>query len=78
LTNLGKMDEGRKEEVLLKGTGKAIQKVLQVALYFQEQEDCMVRIRTGSVGAVDDIETAEGEESRVRRTSMIEVAVSLR
>lgn len=47
------------EEVMLKATGKAIEKALSLALFFQSQKDCRVRIRTGSVGVVDDIVEAE-------------------
>ena len=79
----GKGAEG--EEVLVKGTGKAIEKALRVALFFQGQQDCVVRLRTGSVGAVDDVSVPEGggeeeavPETRVRRTSMLEVGISLR
>ncbi len=43
------------EEVLLKATNRAIENVLGLALYFQGQEDCRVRLKTGSVGVVDDI-----------------------
>ncbi|KAI9842958.1 MAG: hypothetical protein M1837_006695 [Sclerophora amabilis] len=43
------------EEVVLKATGKAIERALELALYFQRQPDCRVVIRTGSVGTVDDI-----------------------
>ena len=53
------------EEVLLKATSKAIEKVLGLALYFQGQDDCRVRLRTGSVGVVDDI--VEVERPKVRR-----------
>jgi ribonuclease P/MRP protein subunit POP7 len=81
--------ERAKEEVLVKATGKAIEKGLRVALFFQGQEDCLVRLRTGSVGAVDDVLVREGvvegdgggedvPETRVRRTSMLEVGISLR
>lgn len=90
---------GRGEEVLIKGTGKAIQKVLQLAIWWQGQEGIKVVIRTGSVGAVDDVVLREGKgedgdvdgaeggveeegdevpESRVRRTSCLEVRISLR
>ena len=96
---------GRGEEVLIKGTGKAIQKVLQLAIWWQGQEGVKVVIRTGSVGAVDDVVLREGKggdgdgdgdgdvdgveggaedegdevlESRVRRTSCLEVGISLR
>ena len=53
------------EEVLLKATSKAIEKVLGLALYFQGQDDCRVRLRTGSVGVVDDI--VEVEKPKMRR-----------
>ena len=43
------------EEILMKGTSRAIEKVLSLGLYFQNQPECQVRIRTGTVGAVDDI-----------------------
>jgi len=93
---------GRQNEaVLIKGTGRAIEKVLNLAVWFQSQVDCRVRFETGSVGAVDDIEgfvqhesdtvagagkeedpmeeeRVELPETRVRMTSVLEVAVSLR
>lgn len=43
------------EEVILKGTNTVIEKVLGLALFFQGQEDLIVRLRTGTVGVVDDI-----------------------
>ncbi|KAF2482149.1 Rpp20 subunit of nuclear RNase MRP and P-domain-containing protein [Neohortaea acidophila] len=48
-------DGGGGEEVVMKGTGKAIQKVMELGLWFQQREGYRVRLRTGSVGAVDDI-----------------------
>ena len=74
------------EEVVVKATGKAIERALQVAVWFQGQEDVLVRVRTGSVGAVDDVVLRGGgeegevevEESRVRRASVLEVGISLR
>ncbi|KAH8601942.1 Rpp20 subunit of nuclear RNase MRP and P-domain-containing protein [Bisporella sp. PMI_857] len=73
------------EEVILKGTGKAIEKVLQLVVYWQAQQYVVVKVRTGSVGAVDDVvergdeaDGAEAVESRVRRTSCLEVGISLR
>lgn len=82
-------DGKAKEEVVLKATGRAIERVLSFGLYFQGQADCVVRIRTGGIGVVDDIvagdteDDAEGEagelpETRVRRTSVVEVAVTLK
>ena len=44
------------EEVLIKATGKAIAKAMNLALFFQQQKDCAVVVRTGSVHAIDDIE----------------------
>ena len=89
--NMNSVGKGKKAEaVVLKGTNRAIEKVLELGLYFQRQDDCMVRLRTGSVSVVDDIvqeeeeggeEDGEGEElpeSRVRKISVVEVAVTLR
>ncbi|KAJ8067954.1 hypothetical protein OCU04_003536 [Sclerotinia nivalis] len=74
---------GKSEEVVMKGTGKAIEKTLMLANWWQQQEGVRVVIRTKSVAAVDDIvgidnadeDMGEGE-SRVRRVSVLEVAVS--
>jgi ribonuclease P/MRP protein subunit POP7 len=50
------------EEVLVKGTGKAISKAMEIGSWFlQREKEFVVRIRTGSVGAVDDVEVPEGE-----------------
>lgn len=77
-----KSRRGEKEEIILKGTGKAVERVLGMVVYWQGQEDVEVRVRTGSVGAVDDVvERGDGEEvgeSRVRRVSCLEVGISLR
>jgi ribonuclease P/MRP protein subunit POP7 len=82
----GKGKAPREEVVLLKATGKAIEKLLGLVVYFQEQDDVKVVVRTGSVGAVDDIVikgdgsngVGEGDRSQVRRTSALEVGISLR
>lgn len=50
------------EEVVLKGTGKAVQKVLELGLFFQQREECYVRLKTGSVSAIDDITAEEDAE----------------
>jgi ribonuclease P/MRP protein subunit POP7 len=70
--------KGRGEEVVMKGTGKAIEKVMRLATWWQAQEDVKVTIRTGSVGAIDDVIGGEEEGSRVRRLSCLEVGVRLR
>ncbi|KAJ6446876.1 ribonuclease P/MRP, subunit POP7 [Purpureocillium lavendulum] len=67
--------------VTVMGTGRAVEKVLRVASYFEQEGDCEVALRTGTVGAVDDIVPDEGEgedESRVRMVSCLEVVVSLK
>lgn len=49
-----------KEEVVLKGTGKAIAKVMELGLWFQQRgEEYEIRLKTGSVGAVEDVEYEE-------------------
>ncbi|KAH8686029.1 Rpp20 subunit of nuclear RNase MRP and P-domain-containing protein [Tricladium varicosporioides] len=78
------------EEVVLKATGKAIERLIGVAAWFIAEEGgakYKVEIRTGSVGTVDDVVargSEEGsanvdvEESRIRRVSCLEVGVKLR
>ncbi|KIN07575.1 hypothetical protein OIDMADRAFT_47475 [Oidiodendron maius Zn] len=90
----GKKD-GAQEEVILKGTGKAIQKVLALAAWFQDEAQnqlgVKVVLRTSSVGAIDDVihmdrdnkverkeENADGDETRIRRVSCLEVGISPR
>ena len=76
-------------EILVLGTGKAIEKTLSVASWFMAQGDCDVDVRTKTVGTVDDVVAGnegdgepEGdgfeEDSRARRVSCLEVAVRLK
>lgn len=67
------------EEVVMKACGKAIEKGLRLAAWWSTQDDIKVELRTGSVGAVDDIVNHDGveQESRVRNVSFLEVAVRL-
>ncbi|KAJ8116048.1 hypothetical protein ONZ43_g4527 [Nemania bipapillata] len=71
-------------EVLVLGTGRAIQKVTEVALFFQKQPDCIVQLRTGSVAAVDDIVSNEEDglegdvTERARMMSSLEASIRLR
>ncbi|KAF2141736.1 uncharacterized protein K452DRAFT_318687 [Aplosporella prunicola CBS 121167] len=90
------------EEVVVKATGRSIEKAMGLALFFQQQDDCRVQIRTGTADAIDDIvegprpvnelevsEAKEGgvaksddddeelPETRIRHTSVLEVAVTL-
>ncbi|KAI1779208.1 Rpp20 subunit of nuclear RNase MRP and P-domain-containing protein [Hypoxylon cercidicola] len=71
-------------EVVVLGTGHAIQRVVEVALFFQKQADCVVQLKTGSVGAVDDV-VEDGEEEwggegkeRVRMMSSLEASIKLK
>lgn len=85
-TNTGGIGLGLENsgEVLVLGTGRAIQKVTEVALFFQKQPDCIVQLRTGSVATVSDIITQEedgleGEVTeRAKMVSSLEVSIRLR
>lgn len=58
---LKKKGEGG-EEVVFKASGKAIGKGLEVGCWFQERgETYRVRLKTGSVGVVDELEYEEAE-----------------
>ncbi|KAF2214511.1 hypothetical protein CERZMDRAFT_90348 [Cercospora zeae-maydis SCOH1-5] len=50
------------EQVVLKGTGKAINKAMELGLWFQQREEYQVTLQTGTVGAVDDVHYQEDEE----------------
>ncbi|EUC48044.1 hypothetical protein COCMIDRAFT_88406 [Bipolaris oryzae ATCC 44560] len=59
---------GAGEQVYLKATGRAIPRALEIALYFQTEADCRVRIDMGSVSAVDDVEVSvDGEQQQQGR-----------
>ncbi|KAK0254895.1 hypothetical protein LTR91_011404 [Friedmanniomyces endolithicus] len=55
-------EDGVAEEVLIKGTGKAISKVMEMGVWFQQRAEYAVILRTGSVAAIDDIEVGEDVE----------------
>lgn len=57
------------EEVTLKGSGKAIARVMEMALWFQQREEYLVRLRTGTAGAIDDIEIDETNDTVVQTSS---------
>jgi ribonuclease P/MRP protein subunit POP7 len=63
------------------GTGKAIEKTLSVASWFEQQPDCAVSVRTRTVGTVDDVivEDEDVEDSsRIRKLSCLEITVQLK
>ena len=49
------------EQVLVKGTGKAVGKVMEIGCWFMQRDAFEVRVKTGSVGAVDDVDVPERE-----------------
>lgn len=76
-------------EVLVRGSGRAMAKTLELAAWFQRQKDCSINLRTMTLETVDDVvideDGAEEEggfaaeaESRVRNLNCIEVGVRLR
>ncbi|KAI6785367.1 uncharacterized protein J7T54_007009 [Emericellopsis cladophorae] len=87
------VDEGQEQRsVTVVGTGRAIEKVVGVAGWFDDEPQFGVEMRTKSIGAVDDIVPGpdenddnddndggiEEESSRVRRVSALEVTITLR
>lgn len=76
-------------EVLVRGTGRAMAKTLNIAAHFQSQLDTRINIRTMTLEAVDDVvvddDGAEDEggfvaeeDTRIRMVNCVEVGVSLR
>lgn len=55
-------DKSREGEVVMKGTGKAIEKTLGLGLFFQQRDEYSVTIQTSSVGAIDDIVEKESSQ----------------
>ena len=72
-------------EVVVLGTGRAIEKVVHVAAFFRGQPDCDVTLRTASVRAVDEV-IVEGdgehegsmEQRGARMVSCLEVHIRLK
>ncbi|KAH6605244.1 ribonuclease p mrp [Trichoderma cornu-damae] len=80
-------ETGRRTVVSVMGTGKAIEKTLSVASWFEQRGDCVVEIRTRTIGTVDDVvaddagaDDAFGDDgdSRLRKLNCLEVAISLK
>ncbi|KAH7197946.1 Rpp20 subunit of nuclear RNase MRP and P-domain-containing protein [Fusarium flagelliforme] len=80
--NLKKTAGGAVESavVTVMGTGKAIEKTLAVAGWFEQEGDCEVEIKTGTVGTVDDVvaEGDEEDETRLRKLGCLEVRIKLK
>lgn len=82
-------DQQQPFEVLVRGSGRAMAKTLELAAWFQRQPDCKISLRTMTLQAVDDVVVDEDgaeeeggfaaeQESRVRGVSCLEIGVSLR
>lgn len=77
------------DEVLIRGTGRAIAKALHIAAWFGKQSEYLVSVRTMSLETVDDVVVDEDgaddeggfaaeEQSRARMVNCLEVGISLR
>lgn len=55
-------EKGKEGEVVMKGTGKAIEKTLGLGLFFQQRDEYTIKIQTSSVGAIDDIVESESRK----------------
>ncbi|KAF9886100.1 hypothetical protein FE257_012035 [Aspergillus nanangensis] len=57
----------QKEQVFVKATGRAMEKAMGVGRWFEQRgEEYVVRVKTGSVLVVDDVEDEDEEEKRER------------
>lgn len=85
----GTEGEGEGDEILVRGTGRAIATTLRVAAWFGRQNDCRISVRTMSIEAVDDVVNDEDgaeeeggfaaeEGTRARWVSCLEIGVSMR
>ncbi|KAM5358737.1 hypothetical protein ACJZ2D_015021 [Fusarium nematophilum] len=68
--------------VTVMGTGRAIEKTLAVAGWFEQEGDCEVEVRTSTVATVDDV-VVDGDgdvedESRLRKLNCLEVSIKFK
>lgn len=77
------------DEVLVRGTGRAMAKTLHIAAWFGKQSEYVVSVRTMSLETVDDVVVdddgaddeggfAADQESRARMVNCLELGISLR
>lgn len=77
------------DEILVRGTGRAMTKTLQIAAWFGKQKEYMISVRTMSLETVDDVVVDEDgagdeggfaaeEETRTRMVNCLEVGISPR
>ncbi|KAK6515352.1 hypothetical protein TWF506_007694 [Arthrobotrys conoides] len=62
--------DDKSKYVTIKATGKAIEKVLGLGLYFQGQKDTSVEIRTGTIETTDDV---KADQSHMTFADMMKV-----
>ena len=48
-------------KVIFRGAGRAINRTLELGLYFEGQEGIAVKVETGTTFAIDDLEVLEGD-----------------
>ncbi|KAF4124418.1 Alba [Geosmithia morbida] len=68
------------------GTGRAVDKTLRLAGWFEQQGDCVVHLRTRTVATVDDVivDACQGDDdddehhARLRKMSCLELSIRLR
>lgn len=80
VNNAGEADAD-KAVVKLMGTGKAVERTLAVAGWFEQEGDCCVEVRTRTVATVDDVVVEDGDvedQSRLRKLSCLEVSITLK
>ena len=58
----GAQNETEKEAVVVKATGKAVEKAMGLAVAMMAEKGWRVRVRTGSVAAIDDVVIGDVEE----------------
>lgn len=58
----GAQNEAEREAVVVKATGKAVEKAMGLAVAMMAEKGWRVRVRTGSVAAIDDVVIGDVEE----------------
>ncbi|KAK0612439.1 Rpp20 subunit of nuclear RNase MRP and P-domain-containing protein [Bombardia bombarda] len=79
----GGVTEDALDDVVLIGTGRAIQKAVEVGGFFTREKDLIVVPRTRTLAAIDDIvmgeeEREEDDRVRIRQVSCLEVGIRWR
>ena len=65
----GKGEDDGPEEVVVKGTGKAIPKVMEVGCWFQQRDgEYTVRLKTSTTSSIDDVEYTKSSGRKEERT----------